>query len=162
MQIYPTVHSISVKPALSLDERAIQVQLLYCDAWAGTAVAAPSLLPRTPLLPSSTAQAVDVLLAYAVGMCHPRAISCQGSGGRWPTVSDWMGVAALVADLVHACATTLLGHAKAAVLTEMIAGCELAMAQNQERAEARHPPAVVCRGVELEGKLKQREVTVCG
>eukprot|EP01047_Picozoa_sp_COSAG01_P102660 COSAG01_NODE_32217_length_584_cov_2.847423_1_plen_88_part_01 len=32
----------------------------------------------------------------------------------------WVGVAALVADLVHACTPTLLGHTKAALLTEMI------------------------------------------
>ena len=40
-----------LKPALSLDERAIRVQPLYmyCDAWtAGTAVAAPSLPPLAP------------------------------------------------------------------------------------------------------------------
>ena len=42
------MHSISVKPALSLDERAIQVQQLYCDAWRAALghrrVAAPSSL----------------------------------------------------------------------------------------------------------------------
>jgi hypothetical protein len=35
-----------MKPALISDERAIRVQLLYCDAWAGTAVVAPSLRHR--------------------------------------------------------------------------------------------------------------------
>ena len=117
--------------------------------------------PQAERVASSTAQAMDVLLAYAVGMCHPRAIPGQGGGGRWPTVSDWRGVAALVADLVHARATTLLGHAKAAVLTEMIAGCELARAERQARAEERHPPAVMCRGVELEDWLKRPGCSVC-
>eukprot|EP01047_Picozoa_sp_COSAG01_P041583 COSAG01_NODE_3577_length_5914_cov_24.715268_5_plen_186_part_00 len=72
-----------------------------------------------------------------------------------------VGVAALVADLVHARATALLGHASAAVLAEMIAGCELANAEWQARAEERHPPAVMCRGVEQEDWLKQRGNTVC-
>jgi hypothetical protein len=98
-----------------------------------------------------TAHAMDLLLAYAVGLRRPRDAP---GGGRLPVARGWAGVAALVADLVHAYATTLLGHAKAAVLTEMIAGCELPP-KTQERAEAKFPPAFQWRGLDAEHRLLQ-------
>jgi hypothetical protein len=94
---------------------------------------------------------MDLLLAYAVGLRRPRDAP---GGGRLPVARGWAGVAALVADLVHAYATTLLGHAKAAVLTEMIAGCELPP-KTQERAEAKFPPAFQWRGLDAEHRLLQ-------
>eukprot|EP01046_Picozoa_sp_COSAG06_P066863 COSAG06_NODE_17069_length_963_cov_0.652778_1_plen_173_part_00 len=53
-----------------------------------------------------TAHAMDLLLAYAVGLRRPRDAP---GGGCLPVAQGWTGVAELVAHLVHAYTTTLFG-----------------------------------------------------
>jgi hypothetical protein len=98
-----------------------------------------------------TAHAMDLLLAYAVGLRRPRDAP---GGGCLPVAQGWTGVAELVAHLVHAYTTTLFGHSKAAALMEMILGCELPP-KTQERAEAKFPPAFQRRGLDAERRLLQ-------